>query len=268
MKSIEFGNYDFGSKKELFKSLFEKQDLIIDLKKSQVYKSCDKGGLKILHSKTLNSEKSIDGAKEGFIYPIISTTRFLDSHKDVHFDGCFNKTIKDQQGKIKYILDHQLNYDSVIAWQKDVKLVKQLIDWSTVGKDFDGQTEALIFEISKDNIKRKDVLLDIENKVEEFENSIRMVYHKIVLGMNSDHKEHKKNKTYFDKKIDSIANKDEVLEDGYFWGVEELGIHKEGSLVVAGGSNSATSIFEAVGDTSKKIEPSRDTQKVKRKRYL
>jgi len=260
MKVLEFGAYDFTSKKELFTGLYEKQHEIIDLKKSNVYKSCEKGGISIPHQKDEYSIKSIEGAKSGFIYPIISTTKFMDSHSDVHFDGCFNKTLKEQQGKVKYILDHQLNYDSVIAWQKDVVMSVKNIDWGVVGKSFQGQTEALIFEISKDAIKRKDVLLDIENKVGEFENSIRMVYHKITLGMNSELKEHKENKEYFEKRISSIVNKDEVLESGYFWGVEQLGIYKEGSLVVAGGSNSATSIFEAANSTSSKIEPPKSTQ--------
>lgn len=267
MKVLEFGSFDFATKNELFQALFKNQDDFIDLKKSQVYKSCEKGSLSIPHSKSAAATKSIEGAQEGFIYPIVSTTKFMDSHMDVHFDGCFNRTVKNQQGKVKYVLDHELRYESVIAWQNDVKMIKQSIDWGVVGKDFDGQTEALIFEINKENIKRKDVLRDIENKVEEFENSIRMVYHKIRLGMNSDLKDHKANKKYFDDRIDSIANKDEVMDLGYFWGVEELGIYKEASLVVAGGSNSATSIFESAESTSNKHDSPKGTQK-RIKRFL
>ena len=45
------------------------------------------------------------------------------------------------------------------------------------------------------------------------------------------------------QRINEIANKEVAIEQGYFWGVEELKIHKEGSLVVAGGSNDATSIY-------------------------
>lgn len=253
MKIQEFSGHDFTTKQDAFNALFLKQKDIIGIKQSQQYKSCEKGSTGIMSHEILESVKGLDNTKEGFIYPVISTTNFFDSHKDVHFDGCFNKTIKDQQGKVKYVLDHNLNYDSVIAWQKDVKMLKRKIDWSVVGKTYSGETEALIFEINKEKIRRKDVLLDIENKVEDFENSIRMVYIKIVLGLNSDAKEHKKEKSYYEKKINLIANKDEVAEDGYFWGIEELGISKEGSLVVAGGSNSATSIYEAVNvDTSVK----------------
>ena len=42
---------------------------------------------------------------------------------------------------------------------------------------------------------------------------------------------------------------------GCFWGVEELKIVQEGSLVSAGGSNDATSIYQ------KHTEPSDDTHK-------
>jgi hypothetical protein len=139
------------------------------------------------------------------------------------------------------------------------------IGWDLVGKNYNGTTEALVFEINKDAITRKDVLKSIENKVSEFQNSIRMVYYKVVLGLNSSAKENATNKQYYDARINDIVNKEIAEEEGYFWGVEELGIHKEGSLVVAGGSNDATSIYskniEAVDNTSSpKNEPLQDTQ--------
>lgn len=237
-------NHNFSNQKEAFEALFKNQDGIIEAKKSSVFKSCEKGASSVFSAELIESTKGLTGAKEGFIYPIVSSTNWFDSHKDVHFDGCFNKTIKEQQGKIKYVLDHELKYDSVIAWQKHIRMFKQKVDWSDLGKDYSGDTEALIFEIAKENIRRKDVLEDILNKVESFENSVRMVYFKVKLGLNSDQKQHKENKVYYEKKIGLIKNREEVEKDGYFWGVEELGIYKEASLVVAGGSNSATAIYE------------------------
>jgi hypothetical protein len=272
IKAIEFPDKVFTTKEELFKALKTNEKTLIDLKKSQLYKSSEKGQISFLNADRLKDASLKAGfeAKEGFIYPIISTTKYLDSHGDVHINGCFTKTCKEQQGKVYYALDHELKWDSILAWQKDVNMFISSIDWALVGKKYEGQTEALVFEIAKEKITRKDVLQAIENKASDFENSIRMVYHKIVLAVNSESKDYAENKAYFDSRIDDIANKELALENGYFWGVEELGIHKEGSLVVAGGSNDATSIYskniEAVLDTSKN-EPSDDTQQVKSKIY-
>jgi len=264
IKAIEFPNKTFAAKEDLFFELKKNEDKLIALKTSEVYKSHEKGQFSFLNlDKSEDITKGIHGAKANYIYPIISTTNYMDSHKDVHFNGSMTKTAKEQNGKVLYALDHELKFDSIIAWQKDVNMFVRQIDWSLVGKDFTGKTEALIFEIAKDKISRKDVLAAIENKVSEFQNSIRMIYVKMVLGMNSHDKEHASNKAYYDLRINEIANKDFAEEHGHFWGVEELKIYKEGSLVVAGGSNDATSIYskeiEADNNTSKQ-EPSDDTQ--------
>ena len=266
IKAIEFPNKTFTTKEDLFSELKKNEVRLIDLKKSNVYKSHEKGQFSFLNlTKDSNSVKGIDGAKDNFIYPIISTTNYMDSHKDVHFNGSMTKTAKEQNGKVVYALDHELKFDSIIAWQKDVSMSIKLIDWSLVGKNYIGKTEALVFEINKDSIVRKDVLKAIENKSAEFQNSIRMVYYKVVLGLNSSAKENAENKAYYDARINDIVNKEVAEDEGYFWGVEELGIYKEGSLVVAGGSNDATSIYnkniEADNITSSsKQEPSNDTQ--------
>lgn len=267
IKAIEFPNKTFTTKEDLFSELKKNEDRLISLKTSEVYKSHEKGQFSFLNfDKHEDVDKGLYGAKANHIYPIISTTNYMDSHKDVHFNGSMTKTAKEQNGKVVYALDHELKFDSIIAWQKDVNMFVRQIDWSLVGKDYIGKTEALIFEIAKDKITRKDVLTAIENKVSEFQNSIRMVYVKMILGMNSKDKEHANNKAYYDSRINQIANKEVAEDEGYFWGVEELKIYKEGSLVVAGGSNDATSIYnkeiEAVDNTSKqKQEPSIDTLK-------
>jgi len=266
IKAVEFPNKSFATKEDLFFELKKNEDRLISLKTSEVYKSHEKGQFSFLNLDKLDdSTKGLYGAKANHIYPIISTTNYMDSHKDVHFNGSMTKTAKEQNGKVVYALDHELKFDSIIAWQKDVNMFVRQIDWSLVGKDYAGKTEALIFEISKDKITRKDVLIAIENKVSEFQNSIRMVYVKMVLAMNSNEKEHASNKAYYDSRINDIANKDFAEEQGHFWGVEELKIYKEGSLVVAGGSNDATSIYskeiEAVDNTSK-IEPPNGTRNI------
>lgn len=274
IKAVEFPGLTFKSKEELFKHLKENEDRLIDIKKSIVYKGAEKGGIKLLSIN--NGSDSIEksamlGLKEGNIYPIISTTNYLDSHNDVHFNGSMNKTAREQNGNVMYALDHELKYDSILAWAKDVNMMIKDVEWSSVGKEYKGTTQALIFEIKEDAIRNKQVLSDIKNNVTEFQNSIRMIYHKVVLGVDSDDKDFKANKKYFDRKINDIVNNDIVKERGYFWGVEELGIQKEGSLVVAGGSNDATSILHNETEPSNKDtqedEPLKNTQIKRRRRY-
>jgi len=257
IKSVIFPNYEFETKESLFKSLFDNKEKIISIKKARIHKGCEKGQFSHINldMEKVDAEKNIGfEAKTGFIYPVISTTRFFDSHKDVHFDGSMTKTSEEQQGKVFYALDHNLNYDNILTWQENVKMFIANIPWGLVGKEYEGTTQGLIFEIDKKNIRREDVLKDIEERSSMFQNSIRMIYHKISVGIKSDKKEHKKEREYYESRIELIANKDEVEKEGYFFGVEELGISREGSLVPSGGSNTATTIYEAVGNTSSKQE--------------
>ncbi len=255
IKCIHFPDKTFLTKEEMFDELIKNEKLIISEKCSTTYKN--KSFVPFSYDNNVET-KGLDNMKKGYIYPIISTTRFFDSHKDVHFDNCFNKTVKEQQGKVLYCLDHELKYDSVLAWEKDIRMFVDNIEWSKVGKGYNGKTQALIFEIKEDAFRRKDVLEDIKNKVSLFQNSIRMQYITVKLGVNSQKKEHAIQKKYYDDNIDSIINKEEVEEEGFFWGIEELAIRKEGSLVVAGGSNSATAI-----QMNKNDEPLKDTQQNK-----
>lgn len=237
----------FDTQEDMFAQLKANESAIITMKTENIYKSVEKGHSKLKFLDTTkvsieDAEKAGFKVEEDYIYPIISTTKYLDSHSDVHFDGCFNRTVKEQKGNVYYILDHELKFNSIIAWQKDVEMFISDIPWSWVGKDYDGNTQALVFKIRKDAIILPNVLKAIEDKDAEFENSIRMRYIKVKFAINSNNKDYAVNKQYWDSRINEIANNKEAKEQGYFWGVEELAIYKEGSLVVAGGSNDATSI--------------------------
>lgn len=271
IKSRYFPKKTFSSNEELFAELKKHEDKIIEFKKSVVYESEKKtqcfGNLHI--NKFENSKGLGFTTKSNNIYPIISTTRWFDSHDDVHFDGCFKKTVKDQQGNVYYCADHNLTVDGIIVLKKDVEMLIQAIDWTIVGKDIKGQTEALIFSIDKDNIIHDKAGEIIESDT-GLQNSIRMIYVTIKMGLNSKDKAYVSNKAYWDLRIESIANKEDAIKAGYFFGVEELKIFKEGSLVIAGGSNSATAIYQDITEdigadtiTSNKNEPSNDTQQNK-----
>jgi len=266
---------EFETKEAMFKSLKSNETKIIDLKKAAVLKSCDKGQFSPSFTavKLDDAIKAELNMKEGFVYPVINTTKYMDSHSDVHFDGIWAKTIREQKGSIFYVMDHSLKVRDVIAWPEDVKVFVRSIAWTMVGKDFEGETQALIYEIPRDKMTNEDALKAIDDG-KKVQNSVRMQYVKIKFAVNSQDKDYAVNKAYFDAKIDSIANKEEVMEQGYFWGIEEAKIYKEGSMVLFG-SNDATPILQSNTEPPTKgtrgvkdDEPSGDTQEELKKFYL
>jgi len=245
-------NKSFETKKELFAALKASEDRVISFKKAQNYKSAEKGQLSGVEAflKTDIAEKAGLITKQGYVYPVINTTRYMDDQDDVHFDGIWKKSLSEQAGKIFYLSSHSKKIDDVIAWPEDVRAFTQLIDWTSVGKNYAGQTEALIFEIPEDKLK-KEVAVNAIRERRKVQGSVSMYYVKIMMGIDSTEKYYAVNKVYFDSKINLIANQDVVREQGYFFGVEEAKINKEGSLVLQG-SNDATEIIYS----DEKTEPS------------
>lgn len=248
----QFPDKTFTTKEEVFAELRENAEKIIALKKAPTDKSITTQVTFL--AKGLDTVKVGPQMKDGFCYPVINTTKYMDSHDDVHFDGIWNKSIKEQQGKLFYVADHTVSIDNVIAWPEDVNAMVKSVPWSFIGENFEGNTEALIFEIDKTKIVHPKAL-QIINEKRRVQNSVRMQYVKIKMAMNSDAKEDIEYKTYFDSRINDIANKEKAIEQGYFFGVEEAKIVTEGSMVIFG-SNGATPIRqknEDAGDTTSEI---------------
>jgi hypothetical protein len=249
IKSIYFPKREFTTQDELFKALRENVDKIITCKKAEIYNSHakllnDDGTAKFYTGFVLKTDteecKTGPQMKTGYCYPVINSTNYRDSHKDCHFDGIWDKSAKEQDGKLYYVADHKIETNTIIAWPENVKVMVKTVPWSWLGKNYEGNTQALIYEINKADIVNDNALKIIEAK-RPVQNSVRMQYVKIKLGMNSSAKEDIEYKKYYDEKINLIANKDEVEADGYFFGVEEAKIIREGSMVPLG-SNDATPI--------------------------
>lgn len=250
IKAIEFPDLEFSSKEELFAALKENKAHIIDLKKADL-KSSD--SLKMTAIKFDSEVGKAHGFEDGFIYPVINTTKYMDSHRDVHLNGIWTKSIDEQQGKVYYLANHQLEVGKVIAYPKDVEMFTKTMTWKSLGASYSGSTQALMFKVSKDKVRMQDAK-DIINEKIDIEHSVRMRYVKIDLAVNSEEDDFKAEKAIFDKHINSIANKEVAESAGYFWAVGEAQVHKEGSMVLAG-SNDVTPMMQ-----NKDIEPSKDTQ--------
>jgi hypothetical protein len=255
-------NRDFSSKNEMFKALKENKEQILTFKKAQVYKSCKKGAA-VPISLSLTETKGIDGLEDGFIYPVISNTYFMDYHKDVHITNSMNRTAKQQQGKIHYVVNHQLEIGKIIAYPKDVEMSIKDVQWKDLGADYEGTTQALMFKTNVFDYSNEDGAKAIKTK-QKVQGSIRMQYLDMDMALNSDDPDFKEEKIQYDKHIDKIVNRKEVEEDGYFYPVYELKIVDEGSMVVLG-SNSITEIQYPSGSSKQDTHtgPSeQDTQRI------
>ena len=272
IKSAYFPNITFSTQEDLFVALKRNEDLIIETKKSIVYNSSIdtvKSAVPLTLIDTRYFEDTEKGVgfrtKENYMYPVISTTNYLDSHDDVHWLNSMNQTAKDQQGKVYFCTDHLLTSDGIVVTKSNIEMFIKSIPWSLLGKPYEGNTNALIFGFDKKNIihDKAAKILEVEKDIQC---SIRMVYKKVILAMNSNHKDHAENLKYFNENVDKIANKEVAYERGYFFGVESLGIRGEGSMVLGGGSNDATIVYETKTEeadtvTSEDIEPLQSTQK-------
>lgn len=267
---------DFDSREDLFKALAENEDIIHGAKKSEIYKSIDKG-LQIVTDqkgieKALNTEenKAIKFDND-YYYFVVNSSNVLDSHNDMHVEGNWKKTVKEQQGKVFLVFDHTLKRSEIIAMKEDVELLTAKIPFSLLGKSYEGESYCLIYKVKKDKIINKDAKEWLENGY-SLEASVRMQYVKLRTAFKSSNPEYAKQNETYEEFYPLIANKEDFSEEIiYFYVIEEAKNVYESSLVLFG-SNGATGLLnnenksEAVDDTTEPQEPSDDTQEeVKRK---
>lgn len=238
----EFPNREFETKEALFAELKANKQFLIDSKKAAI-KFTDPIAL---HIKNTEQTEKAEGDSEvigigSTVYPVINSCWFLDSHGDVHADGIWNTSAKDQQGKIYYVINHDLEIGKVVAYPDDVELIVKTVQWREIGYDMDGETQILMYGVKLTEASNKDALSAIVSK-KPIQNSVRMRYIAMLLCINDNGDDYKQEKANFDKYINRIANKQDALEQGYFWLITEAAIHKEGSAVLFG-SNSVTPIL-------------------------
>lgn len=256
----------FETKEQMFKELMLNKEFIIKEKTSNILKSCEKGLSVVADQdaifKALETNKALK-LDSDYYYFVVNSSNILDSHRDLHVKGNWDKSVKEQQGKVYLVFDHQLKRNEIIAMKEDISMFTAEIPFSLIGKNYDGDTYALIYKVAKNRIVNKDAK-EWLNDGYSLEASVRMQYVKIELAVNTNDSESVKEKETFDKYIDVIANKNEFKDLDYFWVVKEAKNVQESSLVMFG-SNSATGQIqenktEADVITSEKTEPSYDTQ--------
>ena len=253
-------NKEYSSKEELFEDLKANKELIIREKKSQIFKSCDKGSAVGVKPLKIDALKGVD-MDDNFHYIAVNTTNVLDSHGDLHVKGLWNKSVKDQQGKNYLVTDHKMELSNVVAKKENIEMFVSDIAYSSINKSFDGSTQALIYKVAKSDIINPLAKEWLESK-SDIEASVRMQYVNVELAMNSTAKSDKEEKKVFDTYINEVANKGDFEEIDYFWVVKEAKNIGESSLVLAG-SNGATGIIneaEPITSINNKNQPSNDTE--------
>jgi hypothetical protein len=249
-------NKSFNNEEELFLELKANKEMIISEKKSQIQKSIDKG-LSIT-AKPMDLSKFSVASKgisqdEGYFYLAVNSTNVLDSHKDLHVNGIWNKTVKEQQGKNYLVDSHVLSLKTTIVKREDIEMFTVVVPFSAIGKSYPGDTEILVYKFLKTKVIDKDALAWLESG-DSIEASVRMRYTDIELAMNSESKEDETEKRNFDSYSPVIANKYDFEEEiNYFWIVKQAQNLNESSLVLFG-SNSSTGLVENDTKENKEIE--------------
>lgn len=260
-------NKDFDSKSDMFKALKDNKDFIISAKKSLIQKSIDKGlGVQAISIDVNKLDLTTKGILKdnNYYYIAVNTTRVLDSHGDLHVKGIWNKTIKDQQGKNYLLTDHKMEMQNVVVKKENVEMLLAEIPFSSVGKSYPGNTQALIYKVAKTDVINP-LAKDWLDSGSFIEASVRMQYVTIDLALNSQSKSDKAEFKVYNDYIDEIANKSEFDSIDYFWVVKEAKNLLESSLVL-NGSNSATGLLDnkniAPFDNTQKDEPSADDTQI------
>ena len=263
-KSIYIKDKSFSTKEELFAEIKKNKDLIIDSKKSEIYKSCDKGqsivskSLDLLKFSEENKAIKID---ENYYYFAVNSTRILDSHDDLHVDGIWKKSVQEIQGKNYLVEDHELEISKIITRKEHIEIFTAKVPFSLIGKPYDGNTEILVYKVAKDQVKNEKVKEWLESG-DSIECSVRMQYVTILLALDSNNPEDATEKKNYDDYFGLIANKNDFEYIPYFFVIKEAKNVKESSLVPFG-SNSSTGIVQSKNTTleieAEKTEPSIDT---------
>lgn len=233
--------------KELFDFLVTNKKLLIAEKKYNVKHAdafsssnivvTDKG---IEITKTAQVQEVDDVIEVGCV---INTTKFLDSHRDVHIDGLWNKSLS--ENKSLYLLqEHSMTFKGIIT--DEVEASAKKLAWKTVGIDAPGYTEALLFK-AKISKERNPFMYEQYKKGYVKNHSVGMRYVKMEMAINDE--DYPEEFAVWNKYFDLIANKEEAENVSYFFAVTEAKAI-EGSAVPVG-SNRATPTLGQKTNTDK-----------------
>lgn len=245
-----FDKSKYATKKELFKFLVDNKEQLITQKKS-ITKEADGISVNSLPGASFVGKAIETDKKEISVKAVINTTNVMDSHDDVHIQGLWDKSLRENK-RIMHVQEHKSSeFDKIIASGPDLKAYTQTYTFKELGFDLEGSTDALVFD---SNVKesRNKYMFDAYKNGYVNNHSVGMRYVKMAMCINDE--DYPTEKEAWDKYISQVANKDEAEANGYFWAVTEAKV-MEGSAVPMG-SNSITPTLEV------KQEPAQATHDI------
>lgn len=237
---IDFSKYT--NQKDLFKFLKENKERLIAQKRFEM-KKADAVSFQVTAFHPENKEEAMKAAENTELLlskdiikvrSVINTTNLMDSHYDVHIPGLWKKSLKEQRN-LYLLQEHQMKFDHIIS--DNVTASAKKISWKELGLEFEGQTEALLFD-SEIEKARNSFMFDQYARGYVKNHSIGMRYVQLFMCINSEEKYYIEEKENWDKYIGEVVNGDVAEAEGFFWAVTEAKI-VEGSAVPLG-SNYAT----------------------------
>lgn len=253
----------FETKKELFDFIVKNEEQLLNQKKS-IFKKADGIGIDYVIAEKNNVAKANKSNTSDLlnkdtldVIAVINTTNIMDSHKDVHIPGLWDKSLSENK-RILHVQEHKAHeFKSIIASGNDLKAYVKTKTWKELGFNAEGNTQALIFE-SKVRKSRNEYMHSEYAKGHVDNHSVGMRYVKIVTCINDD--DYGAQKEAWDKYYPQIANKEDAENIGYFWAITEAKV-VEGSAVPAG-SNPITPT------TSVKSEPQYSAKELAARKFL
>lgn len=253
---------------DIFDFLIENKELHYSAKKQEMKKADSVS----VNKSTESTEKALKAIANDVnkieVTSVINTTKVMDSHSDVHIDGIWRKSLKENKS-IKLLQEHVMKFDHVIS--DKVKATAENTTWKELGFKFKGETQALTF-VSQIDKSRNEFMFDQYSKGFVDNHSVGMQYVKLNLAINSDDDTYKEEKAVWDKHIGDVLNVKDAENQGYFWAVTEAKV-VEGSAVVQGSNTltPTTSVEPKDNEpqtSTRKDEPSTDTRSNLKKHLL
>ena len=232
----------FGTEKELFDFIVDNEQTIFSQAKSQI-KEADSFSHLTEPLKNNFSTKEIEVGGVNLIdkavlevKAVINTTNILDSHKDVHIPGLWDKSLKESSSRILHVQEHKSReFSKLISSGGDLKAYTETVTFKSLGYNFKGLTEALTFD-SKVRKARNEYMHSQYALKYVNNHSVGMIYVKMVTCINDE--DYPVQKENWDKYSQEIVNQDALIGVKYFWAVLEAKAI-EGSAV-PNGSNFVT----------------------------
>lgn len=240
----ELPNREFATREEMFKALIENRSAIMTLKKS-IVKHSDGFNFAMIDNVTDKGEVEkankpilLDDITELKVKVVMNTIGLYDSHGDVHIKDIWKRTLSHSNTKL-HLQEHKRSFDAVIS--NDAQAYVRTISWKSLGAEFEGSTQALIFESLVKESRNKEMFRQYKNGWVN-NHSVGMQYVDFDVCINTTENWAKDYKDNWDKYYPEVVNKEDVDASGYFWAIKEAKLI-EGSAVLFG-SNVITPTLE------------------------